>query len=579
MNNPAVPNSRFRHLCESVAPFYCVGFPILVPVVVLIGWSTRIAPLTNFFTGAVAMNPVVAVFFILCAVLLGFSWKQPVSPKIARCRFWFSGLVIAVCGTKLIGQIAGHDLFIDQIFFSARLDLVPNMPPNRMAPNTALSMILSACALTTIDRTNKDRRPSELLALTSMLIALLGILGYIYGVAPLYHVQRFIPMALHAGFCFIALDAGILLARNDVGVMGIATSNGAGGVLARRLLPFALLMPPCLGWFGLQAQRLNVIDTRMGVSVLVIAISLSFVILIWSTAGLLRSADELLRQRNSELEKAMNKLREAQSQLVQAEKLAGLGQMVAGIAHEINNPLSFVANNVAVINRDVMGMKRVIELYRQADAHLAAAQPDLAAKIQERAQEIDLDYTVQNLEDITASSREGLRRIQQIVCDLRDFARLDQDENQQADLNAGIQSTINIITGHAKRQKIELVTELGNLPIVECFPAKLNQVVMNLISNAIDASSEGGKVIIRSIANDRDIRIEVIDNGCGMSPQTREKIFDPFFTTKPQGQGMGLGLSISYGIVREHKGTLQVESELGKGSRFILTLPKPRLAA
>jgi len=244
--------------------------------------------------------------------------------------------------------------------------------------------------------------------------------------------------------------------------------------------------------------------------------------------------------------------------------------MVAGVAHEINNPLAFVGNNVAVMQRDVGGIRKLLELYKQADGSVPA---DLRQRITELEEQIDLHYTLENLEGLFARSREGLRRIQQIVKDLRDFARLDESDLSECDLNAGIASTLNIIQGHAKRKQVRLVTDLAPLPPVTCYPAKINQVIMNLVGNAIDASHDEGEVTIRSRAAGANVILEVKDNGSGIPQAIREKIFDPFFTTKPQGEGTGLGLSISYGIVHDHGGEIEVESEEGKGALFRVTLP------
>jgi PAS domain S-box-containing protein len=296
----------------------------------------------------------------------------------------------------------------------------------------------------------------------------------------------------------------------------------------------------------------------------------------WDVTEKKRSEEELERKNRllEEAAKAEREAREAlikaQGQLVQSEKLAGLGQMVAGVAHEINNPLAFVGNNVAVMQRDVGGIRKLLELYKQADGSVPA---DLRQRITELEEQIDLNYTLENLEGLFARSREGLRRIQQIVKDLRDFARLDESDLSECDLNAGITSTLNIIQGHAKRKQVRLVTDLAPLPPVTCYPAKINQVIMNLVGNAIDASHDEGEVTIRSRADGANVILEVKDNGTGIPQAIREKIFDPFFTTKPQGEGTGLGLSISYGIVHDHGGEIEVESEVGKGALFRVTLP------
>jgi PAS domain S-box-containing protein len=278
---------------------------------------------------------------------------------------------------------------------------------------------------------------------------------------------------------------------------------------------------------------------------------------------------------------ALAELKRTQSQLVQTEKLAGLGQMVAGVAHEINNPLSFVSNNVAVLQRDVAAIRKLLELYQQADALVEAGNKELMEEIRDLAERIDLPYTLTNSDELMTRSREGLRRIQQIVKDLREFARLDESDLHEVDINQGIESTANIIKGTARKNQVEIQLQLQPLPPFACYPAKINQVVMNLLSNAIDASTENSKVIVRTRKLDAGaIEIQVEDHGTGIPPDKISRIFDPFYTTKPPGQGTGLGLSISYGIVQDHGGTISVESEVGKGTRFTVQLPaRPTEAA
>ena len=269
---------------------------------------------------------------------------------------------------------------------------------------------------------------------------------------------------------------------------------------------------------------------------------------------------------------AHEKLKQAQSALVQTEKLAGLGQMVAGVAHEINNPLAFVSNNVAVLQRDLRAIIEMLKLYAQMDSSPEQA-AQLRQQVKDLADRIDLEYTLSNLDDMLVRSRDGLKRIQQIVKDLRDFARLDAGDLHEVDLNAGIESTINIVRGLARKKQVTLDLDLKPMPQVACYPAKINQVVMNLVTNAIDACGEGGRVTVRSANENGAVRIEVSDTGRGIPPEIRQRIFDPFFTTKPIGKGTGLGLSISYGIVQDHGGTISVESEVGSGTTFVVTLP------
>jgi PAS domain S-box-containing protein len=294
-----------------------------------------------------------------------------------------------------------------------------------------------------------------------------------------------------------------------------------------------------------------------------------------------KRAEQALQEQHRLLQEAMHaehaaleKLKEAQGALVQSEKLAGLGQMVAGVAHEINNPLAFVSNNVAVLQRDLKAIAGMLKMYDQLEAATPEQSAALKQEIRNLAERIDLAYTLTNLDEMLVRSRDGLKRIQQIVKDLRDFARLDAGDLHETDLNSGIESTVNIVRGLAKKKQITLDLELGKIPQVACYPAKINQVVMNLVTNAIDATDNGGRVTVRSAPGDNgNIKIEVADTGKGIPPEIRQRIFDPFFTTKPIGQGTGLGLSISYGIVKDHGGKIEVDSEVGKGTKFVVTLP------
>jgi PAS domain S-box-containing protein len=301
----------------------------------------------------------------------------------------------------------------------------------------------------------------------------------------------------------------------------------------------------------------------------------------WDVSERLR-AEEKLKEQNVTLaelaqseHEAHEALKLAQSRMVQTEKLASLGQLVAGVAHEINNPLAFVSNNIAVLERDLTEFVVLVGLYRQQHQSAGADRLALDTRIREQSEQLDVDYCLENLPRIIERTREGLRRIERIVKDLRLFARVDEGEWNHVDLNPGIESSVNMVQGYARKKGVALVTDLGALPPVRCRAARVHQVVVNLMMNAIDACSTGGTVTIRTRpdAEGGSVRIEVADTGTGIDPKIRERIFDPFFTTKPVGHGTGLGLSISYGIVQEHEGTIDVQSAPGAGSCFTVRLP------
>ncbi len=294
-----------------------------------------------------------------------------------------------------------------------------------------------------------------------------------------------------------------------------------------------------------------------------------------------RRAAELLRRQNILLEEiarseraAHEALKQLESQMVQSEKLAALGRMVAGVAHEVNNPLAFVRNNLAILQRDLGHLRDLIQLYQEADESLDQSRPELLARIRALAEQMDLAYTLMNVESLAIRSTEGLKRIEQIVKDLRDFARLHEAERKEIDLNESIATTVGIARVAARQKQVEIVTDLEPLRQIVCYPAKLNQVVLNLVTNAIDASPQGGTVTIRTrLAPEGGVTLAVIDAGKGIDPSIRDRIFEPFFTTKPIGQGTGLGLSIAYGIVQLHGGRIEFESEPDRGTRFTVHLP------
>ena len=277
----------------------------------------------------------------------------------------------------------------------------------------------------------------------------------------------------------------------------------------------------------------------------------------------LAAANIQLAREQEELTELLGKVEEAQQQLLQSEKMAAIGQLAAGVAHEINNPVGFVNSNLGTLKTYVGQLLNVITAYE------TGVPEDIAAA----RKKADIEFLRDDLPSLVAESQEGLGRVTKIVQDLKDFSHVDQAEHQRADLNAAIESTLNVVWNELK-YKAEIVRELGDIPAVACVPAQINQVFMNLLVNAAQAIEHQGKIFVRSGAENNQAWFEIEDTGQGMSEEVRNRIFEPFFTTKPVGKGTGLGLSISYDIiVKKHGGNLDVRSTPGKGTCFRIWLP------
>jgi signal transduction histidine kinase len=281
-----------------------------------------------------------------------------------------------------------------------------------------------------------------------------------------------------------------------------------------------------------------------------------------------------LKMVNEDLNMAMGDLKNAQSQLVSAEKMASLGQLTAGIAHEINNPINYVKSSVRPLKDNVAELLELIDVY---ETNLkGSGQRDAEDRINAFKDKIQFDYLIEETMDVINNIEEGANRTVEIVSGLRTFSHVDDIGLKMSDINKGIKSTMNLLSGEAPpAMKINL--NLGKLPEVECYGGKINQVFMNILNNAIQAiklkGGTDGEITITTTALDDRVRITIEDNGVGMSQEVKEKIFDPFFTTKDVGEGTGLGLSVVYGIIESHHGSIDVLSEPGKGASFIINLP------
>lgn len=569
--------AELRHRFIAKLPGVAIGVVVIVALLDLAGWTLDVQALRTLpHGGRVPMNPATAISFLLCAVTLWLLREpRPLAPAARACVLAGGLLVILIALSRLGVAVGAGNFRFDTALFKSRLR------GNSMAPNAAAAFILVATALLTLDvRAPRQFHLSQALTLVVASIAALSLVGYIYNIAVLYAVRGAVPMALSTALMFFVISGGMLCSRPEREPLATLLSPSFGGVIARCLMPGAVIIPLALGGMMLIGWQHDLFNPTLGMTLFVLSIMLIFTTLIWWAARVIRGSDLQRQEKHAQLEKAleakrwaMEKLQLAQSALVQTEKLASLGQMVAGVAHEINNPLSFVGNNVAVVQRDTQQLCNLISLYARADEIIAKANPELAQELRGVAERMDLAYTQGNLATMLQRSREGLGRIQQIVKDLRDFARLDESDFHEVDLNDGIKSTVNIVTGRAWKKQVRVEMDLQPIRKVMCAPAKINQVVMNLVANAIDAAPTQGTVRIQSQQHQDSARIIVSDNGPGVPKAIRDRIFDPFFTTKPQGEGTGLGLSISYGIVNDHAGRIEVSDAPQGGAVFTVTLP------
>jgi len=292
----------------------------------------------------------------------------------------------------------------------------------------------------------------------------------------------------------------------------------------------------------------------------------------------LRAVEGRLAERSSELERAYTRLKSSQAQLVQSEKMASLGQMVAGLVHEINTPLGYVRNNVEMTRGVLADAAQLLAAQQGAlDALLGG---EFVADAQARLDEVELLRTRVDpaaLDDIAAlldDTLHGVGQIGDLVLNLKDFSRLDQAGAQKADLNQLVASALKIANHILRKRGVEVVHQAGDMPPVECAPAQINQVLLNLLTNAAQAiEHDRGRIVVATRAVEGRAMVLIQDNGKGISAENQARIFDPFFTTKPVGEGTGMGLAISRQIIEQHGGAIRVTSAIGQGTRFVVVLP------
>ena len=290
--------------------------------------------------------------------------------------------------------------------------------------------------------------------------------------------------------------------------------------------------------------------------------------------GVRQEIELALQQRNAELEALNRTLAGTQSQLLQSEKMASVGQLAAGVAHEINNPIGYVHSNLTSLRVYLSDIFSILDAYERVERTLPANSSHLNS-IRSLKQQIDLPYVRSDIANLFAESVEGVARVEKIVRDLKDFSHVDEAEWQSADINAGLDITLNVAR-HELKYKADVIKHYGVLPKIECLPSQLNQVFLNILVNAAQAIESRGTITIRTSDEPDAAVVEISDSGKGIDPAHVNRIFDPFFTTKPVGVGTGLGLSVSYGIIQKHGGTIQAHSEVGQGTTFTIRIPKTR---
>lgn len=270
--------------------------------------------------------------------------------------------------------------------------------------------------------------------------------------------------------------------------------------------------------------------------------------------------------------RAYDKLKGAQSQLVQSEKMASLGQLTAGVAHEINNPINYISGGIDSLKTCFNELSELLEIYKVAEKEEDEAKKlEYITKATKFKKEIDFAALEDEIKGLLSSIKTGANRTTEIVKSLRTFSRLDEDSLKRANIEEGIDATLVILRSQLK-DKVEVIKEYSGIPEISCYPGQLNQVFMNIISNAAQAIEGTGQLFISTLQTDESVIIKIKDTGKGMPEDVRKRIFEPFFTTKDVGEGTGLGLSIAIGIIEKHKGKIEVNSEVGKGTEFIITL-------
>jgi len=331
----------------------------------------------------------------------------------------------------------------------------------------------------------------------------------------------------------------------------------------------------------------NVVNFGLVVYGLIVSMAMAY--FVWHLRRVYMGLEHEVEKRTAEIQQAYDELQESQEQLIQSEKMASLGHMIAGVAHEINTPLGYITSNVDTVQVNVGDITKVLGDVERISKLMERPKPDgkiIGSLVKKIVREYRGLYTKENVDemrDLLKDSRYGLEEISELVGSLKNFSRLDRSNTEIYDINGGIDNTIKIANSYIQQFSIQVEQDYGVLEHVECAPAKINQVFLNIITNAAQAMPEGGTLTISTSQEKGTVKIHFQDTGTGMSDDTQKKIFDPFYTTKQIGEGTGLGMSIAYKIMKSHGGNIEVSSSDASGTCILVELPvrqnlKPQLA-
>ncbi|MEJ7810169.1 MAG: HAMP domain-containing sensor histidine kinase [Gemmatimonadaceae bacterium] len=510
---------------------------ILMGVLVLIGWRVGSDLLTRGWPGLIPMIPLTAVGFItggLALALLGERAGR--TPR--RAGLALAGGLTLLGVTILAERTFGWNAGIDLILFPNAVRALPWLPPGRPAINSGFNFTVMGLALLLTNRaTRRGRRPAEALAAFTVAVSFLAIVGYLYGVREFYSFSRFSGMALITAVGFALLGTGVLFARPRAGTMPVFV-RGASSVLARRLLPSAVLLPVLLGWIWLSARRTELVTREVGVSVFVLIVVIVFVALVVRTADVVNRLGE-------ERERLLVREQAARADAEAANRAKS--EFLAAMSHELRTPLNAIVGYAELMEMGIHGP-------------VTPAQQE-------------------NLQRIRRSQRVLLA----LVNDVLNFAKLESGRLQYViedvpahELVTGIEALV-LPQLDAKRLSYELTCSEGDT-IVRADHEKVRQIILNLLTNSIKFTEPGGRVTLSCHARDRAVLLRVVDSGIGIPADKLEAIFEPFVQvdralTRSHG-GAGLGLAISRDLARAMGGEVSVQSVLGEGSVFTLSLPR-----